>query len=622
MSKKQKKQRNKIIISAIIFGITMLLPIPKEIKLIGYLLAYLCVGGEILIKAGKNIRNGQVFDENFLMAIATLGAFILGEYAEGIAVMLFYQVGELFQSYAVSQSRKSITELMNLSPDTAVVIRDGKEEVVDPEEVVIGENVIIRPGEKVPLDGIVIEGASTLDTKALTGEPVPRKIEAGDNIISGCINLTSPLTVQVTKEFGESTVSKILELVEHATSQKAPVENFITKFARYYTPIVVICAIILALIPPMIIKEATFSDCIYRALTFLVISCPCALVISIPLSFFGGIGAASKIGVLVKGSNYLEALANVETVVFDKTGTLTKGDFNVQQIVEGECSKEEILQVAAFTEYYSNHPIATSIKKAYVDAGNQLQESQVTNITEIAGKGICGTYKGKTVYVGNEALMNQFHIPYKKVDSLGTIIYVGIEKKYAGAIVIGDEIKTDAKEAISTLKKIGVKKTVMLTGDTDSTGKRIGNQLNIDEIYTELLPNDKVSHVETLLHQVSSKGTLAFVGDGMNDAPVLARADVGIAMGGLGSDAAIEAADVVLMTDEPSKIGKVIQISRKTVAICKQNIVFALGVKGVVLLLGAIGFASMWAAVFADVGVSVIAILNAMRVLYYKTKNI
>ena len=622
MSKKQKKQRNKIIISAIIFGITMLLPIPKEIKLIGYLLAYLCVGGEILIKAGKNIRNGQVFDENFLMAIATLGAFILGEYAEGIAVMLFYQVGELFQSYAVSQSRKSITELMNLSPDTAVVIRDGKEEVVDPEEVVIGENVIIRPGEKVPLDGIVIEGTSTLDTKALTGEPVPRKIEAGDNIISGCINLTSPLTVQVTKEFGESTVSKILELVEHATSQKAPVENFITKFARYYTPIVVICAIILALIPPMIIKEATFSDCIYSALTFLVISCPCALVISIPLSFFGGIGAASKIGVLVKGSNYLEALANVETVVFDKTGTLTKGDFNVQQIVEGECSKEEILQVAAFTEYYSNHPIATSIKKAYVDAGNQLQESQVTNITEIAGKGICGTYKGKTVYVGNEALMNQFHIPYKKVDSLGTIIYVGIEKKYAGAIVIGDEIKTDAKESISTLKKIGVKKTVMLTGDTDSTGKRIGNQLNIDEIYTELLPNDKVSHVETLLHQVSSKGTLAFVGDGMNDAPVLARADVGIAMGGLGSDAAIEAADVVLMTDEPSKIGKVIQISRKTVAICKQNIVFALGVKGVVLLLGAIGFASMWAAVFADVGVSVIAILNAMRVLYYKTKNI
>ena len=622
MSKKQKKQRNKIIISAIIFGITMLLPIPKEIKLIGYLLAYLCVGGEILIKAGKNIRNGQVFDENFLMAIAILGAFILGEYAEGIAVMLFYQVGELFQSYAVSQSRKSITELMNLSPDTAVVIRDGKEEVVDPEEVVIGENVIIRPGEKVPLDGIVIEGTSTLDTKALTGEPVPRKIEAGDNIISGCINLTSPLTVQVTKEFGESTVSKILELVEHATSQKAPVENFITKFARYYTPIVVICAIILALIPPMIIKEATFSDCIYRALTFLVISCPCALVISIPLSFFGGIGAASKIGVLVKGSNYLEALANVETVVFDKTGTLTKGDFNVQQIVEGECSKEEILQVAAFTEYYSNHPITTSIKKAYVDAGNQLQESQVTNITEIAGKGICGTYKGKTVYVGNEALMNQFHIPYKKVDSLGTIIYVGIEKKYAGAIVIGDEIKTDAKEAISTLKKIGVKKTVMLTGDTDSTGKRIGNQLNIDEIYTELLPNDKVSHVETLLHQVSSKGTLAFVGDGMNDAPVLARADVGIAMGGLGSDAAIEAADVVLMTDEPSKIGKVIQISRKTVAICKQNIVFVLGVKGVVLLLGAIGFASMWAAVFADVGVSVIAILNAMRVLYYKTKNI
>ena len=622
MSEKQKKQRNKIIISAIIFGITMLLPIPKEIKLIGYLLAYLCVGGEILIKAGKNIRNGQVFDENFLMAIATLGAFILGEYAEGIAVMLFYQVGELFQSYAVSQSRKSITELMNLSPDTAVVIRDGKEEVVDPEEVVIGENVIIRPGEKVPLDGIVIEGTSTLDTKALTGEPVPRKIEAGDNIISGCINLTSPLTVQVTKEFGESTVSKILELVEHATSQKAPVENFITKFARYYTPIVVICAIILALIPPMIIKEATFSDCIYRALTFLVISCPCALVISIPLSFFGGIGAASKIGVLVKGSNYLEALANVETVVFDKTGTLTKGDFNVQQIVEGECSKEEILQVAAFIEYYSNHPIATSIKKAYVDAGNQLHESQVTNITEIAGKGICGTYKGKTVYVGNEALMNQFHIPYKKVDSLGTIIYVGIEKKYAGAIVIGDEIKTDAKESISTLKKIGVKKTVMLTGDTDSTGKRIGNQLNIDEIYTELLPNDKVSHVETLLHQVSSKGTLAFVGDGMNDAPVLARADVGIAMGGLGSDAAIEAADVVLMTDEPSKIGKVIQISRKTVAICKQNIVFALGVKGVVLLLGAIGFASMWAAVFADVGVSVIAILNAMRVLYYKTKNI
>ena len=619
MSKKQKKQRNKIIISAIIFGITMLLPVPKEIKLIGYLLAYLCVGGEILIKAGKNIRNGQVFDENFLMAIATLGAFILGEYAEGIAVILFYQVGELFQSYAVSQSRNSITELMNLSPDTAVVIRDGKEEVVDPEEVAIGENVIIRPGEKVPLDGIVIEGTSTLDTKALTGEPVPRKIEAGDNIISGCINLTSPLTVQVTKEFGESTVSKILELVEHATSQKAPVENFITKFARYYTPIVVICAIILALIPPMIIKEATFSDCIYRALTFLVISCPCALVISIPLSFFGGIGAASKIGVLVKGSNYLEALANVETVVFDKTGTLTKGDFNVQQIVEGECSKEEILQVAAFIEYYSNHPIARSIKKAYVDAGNQLHESQVTNITEIAGKGICGTYKGKTVYVGNEALMNQFHIPYKKVDSLGTIIYVGIEKKYAGAIVIGDEIKTDAKESISTLKKIGVKKTVMLTGDTDSTGKRIGNQLNIDEIYTELLPNDKVSHVETLLHQVSSKGTLAFVGDGMNDAPVLARADVGIAMGGLGS---IEAADVVLMTDEPSKIGKVIQISRKTVAICKQNIVFALGVKGVVLLLGAIGFASMWAAVFADVGVSVIAILNAMRVLYYKTKNI
>ena len=620
MSKKQKKQLYKIIISAIIFIVTILLPIPTVAKFIGYMLAYICVGGEIVIKAGKYILRGQVFDENFLMTIATLGAFILGEYPEGIAVMLFYQVGELFQSYAVNQSRKSITELMDICPDTAVVIRDGMEETIDPEEVSVDEIVVIRPGEKVPLDGIVIEGESTLDTKALTGESIPREVGIGDTIISGCINLNRPLKIKVTKEFGESTVSKILDLVENASSQKAPVENFITKFARYYTPIVVICATILAIIPPIILPNATFSDWIYRALTFLVISCPCALVISIPLSFFGGIGCASKIGVLVKGSNYLEALANTEVVVFDKTGTLTKGSFKVNKIIEGELSKEEVLQVAAHGEFYSNHPIALSVKRAYIDTKHTLDETMISDLEEVAGEGICGIYKGKKIYVGNRKLMKRFNIPYKEVNEIGTVVYVGMDNSYAGAIVITDEIKSDSKDAIKALKVTGIKKTVMLTGDIDSIGKKIGKEIGIDEVYTELLPEDKVNHMEMLLKQTSSSGKLAFVGDGINDAPVLARADIGIAMGGLGSDAAIEAADVVLMTDEPSKISKIIKISRKTLIICKQNIVFALGIKGIVLLLGALGFASMWAAVFADVGVSVIAILNAMRVLYYKVK--
>ncbi len=620
MSKKQKKQLYKIIISAIIFIVTILLPIPTVAKFIGYMLAYICVGGEIVIKAGKNMLRGQVFDENFLMTIATLGAFILGEYPEGIAVMLFYQVGELFQSYAVNQSRKSITELMDICPDTAVVIRDGMEETVDPEEVSVDEIVVIRPGEKVPLDGIVIEGESTLDTKALTGESIPREVGIGDTIISGCINLNRPLKIKVTKEFGESTVSKILDLVENASSQKAPVENFITKFARYYTPIVVICATILAIIPPIILPNATFSDWIYRALTFLVISCPCALVISIPLSFFGGIGCASKIGVLVKGSNYLEALANAEVVVFDKTGTLTKGSFKVNKIIEGELSKEEVVQVAAHGEFYSNHPIALSIKREYIDTKHTLDETMISDLEEVVGEGICGIYKGKKIYVGNRKLMKRFNIPYKEVNEIGTVVYVGIDNSYAGAIVITDEIKSDSKDAIKALKVTGIKKTVMLTGDIDSIGKKIGKEIGIDEVYTELLPEDKVNHMEMLLKQTSSSGKLAFVGDGINDAPVLARADIGIAMGGLGSDAAIEAADVVLMTDEPSKISKIIKISRKTLIICKQNIVFALGIKGIVLLLGALGFASMWAAVFADVGVSVIAILNAMRVLYYKVK--
>ena len=614
MTKKQKHLLTRIIVAAVLFAAGGLLHLEGWAELGVYLVCYAVIGWDIVWKAITNILHGQVFDENFLMTIATVGALILGEHSEGVAVMLFYQVGEWFQSYAVSKSRRSITSLMDIRPDYANIEKDGKLIQVDPEDVKIGDTIIVKPGERVPLDGKIIKGSSTLDTSALTGESMPREVEAGMEVISGCINQTGILTIQTTKEFGESTVAKILDLVENASDKKGRMENFITRFARYYTPVVVFAALALAVLPPLVTGQA-FSIWIYRALTFLVISCPCALVISIPLSFFGGIGGASKIGVLVKGSNYLEALAYTETVVFDKTGTLTKGSFAVTEIQANGMTDEELLELAAYAEDYSNHPISLSIQKAY---GKKIDNSRITDVQEIAGHGVQAVIDGMTVLAGNAKLMEREHIPYTASNAIGTVVYVAFDGRYAGCIVIADEIKADAPAAIKTLKAAGIRQTVMLTGDADAVGQDVARRLGLDRAYTELLPADKVDRVEELLKQKSERGMLAFVGDGINDAPVLARADVGIAMGALGSDAAIEAADVVLMTDEPSKIAAIMQIARKTIRISNENIVFALGVKFLVLILGALGRANMWAAVFADVGVSVIAILNAIRAMRVK----
>lgn len=614
MTRKQRHLLTRIIVAAVLFLAGSLLHLPELAEMAVFLVCNVVVGWDIVWKAITNILHGQVFDENFLMTIATIGALILGEHSEGVAVMLFYQVGEWFQSYAVSKSRKSIASLMDIRPDYANIERDGKLVQVDPDEVQIGETIVVKPGERIPLDGTILKGFSTLDTSALTGESMPREVEPGMEVISGCINQTGILNIQTTKEFGESTVAKILDLVENASDKKGRIENFITRFARYYTPVVVFAALALAILPPLITQQP-FSTWIYRALTFLVISCPCALVISIPLSFFGGIGGASKIGVLVKGSNYLEALANTEVVVFDKTGTLTKGSFAVSEIHPVGMEEAQLLELAAYAEDYSNHPISLSIKNAY---GEKIDNSRVSDVQEIAGHGVQAVIDGKTILAGNTKLMEKEHIKYTPSSAVGTVVYLACDGKYAGCIVIEDEIKADAPAAIKLLKSAGIRKTVMLTGDADAVGKKVAGQLHLDQVYTELLPADKVDRVESLLKQKSEKGMLAFVGDGINDAPVLARADVGIAMGGLGSDAAIEAADVVLMTDEPSKIAAVMKIARKTIRIANQNIVFALGVKFLVLILGALGYANMWAAVFADVGVSIIAILNAIRAMRVK----
>ena len=614
MTRKQKHLLTRIIVAAVLFFTGNLLHLPESIEMGVFLSCYVVIGWDIVWKAVTNILHGQVFDENFLMTIATIGALILGEHSEGVAVMLFYQVGEWFQSYAVSKSRRSITSLMDIRPDYANIEQDGKLVQVDPDEVQMGSTIIVKPGERIPLDGTIIKGSSALDTSALTGESMPREVEPGMEVISGCINQTGILTIRTTKEFGESTVAKILDLVENASDKKGRIENFITRFARYYTPAVVFAALALAILPPIITGQA-FSIWIYRALTFLVISCPCALVISIPLSFFGGIGGASKIGVLVKGSNYLEALAHAEMVVFDKTGTLTKGSFAVSEIHSNDMKDHQLLELAAYAEDYSNHPISLSIKNAY---GKKIDNTRITDVQEIAGHGVQALIDGKTVLAGNAKLMIREHIKYTACPSVGTVVYVACNGKYAGCIVIEDEIKADAPAAIRSLKSAGIRRTVMLTGDADAVGKKVANRLGLDQAYTELLPADKVDRVEDLLKQKSEKGTLVFVGDGINDAPVLARADIGIAMGGLGSDAAIEAADVVLMTDEPSKIATVMRIARKTIRIANQNIVFALGIKFLVLILGAFGYANMWAAVFADVGVSVIAILNAIRAMRVK----
>lgn len=614
MTKKQKHLLARIIVAALLFLIGSILPLPEMAVMAVFLACYAIIGWDILWKAITNILHGQVFDENFLMAIATVGAFILGEHTEGVAVMLFYQVGEWFQSYAVSKSRKSIATLMDIRPDYANVERNGKLIQVDPDEVQVGDTIVVKPGERIPLDGKIIKGSSALDTSALTGESMPREVEPGMEVISGCINQTGILTIQTTKEFGESTVAKILDLVENASEKKGKIENFITRFARYYTPIVVFAALALAILPPIITGQE-FSAWIYRALTFLVISCPCALVISIPLSFFGGIGGASKIGVLVKGSNYLEALANAEIVVFDKTGTLTKGSFAVSEIHAAAMSEQQLLELAAYAEDYSNHPISLSIKKAY---DGTIDASRISEVQEIAGHGVQAVIDGRKVLAGNAKLMKKENIKFSTAASVGTVVYLACDGVYAGCIIIEDEIKPDAQTAIKSLKSSGVRRTVMLTGDADAVGKKVAARLGLDQAYTELLPADKVIRVEDMMQQKSDKGKLVFVGDGINDAPVLARADVGIAMGGLGSDAAIEAADVVLMTDEPSKIAAVMKIARKTIRIANQNIVFALGVKFLVLGLGALGYANMWAAVFADVGVSVIAILNAIRAMRVK----
>ena len=600
-----KKDLIKIIISFIIFLVAIILPFENDlINKVLYIIAYLIVGLEILIKAIKNIFKGKVFDEHFLMAIATIGAFVIGEYPEAVAVMLFYQVGELFQDYAVDKSKRSITSLMNIRPDVAYVKRNGMIEKLSPEEVKIGETIVVKPGEKVPLDGKIIDGKSMIDTSALTGESVPVEVGVGDSILSGTINKNGLLTIKVEKEFGESTVSKILDLVENASNKKSKSENFITKFAKYYTPIVVIIAIILAIIPPFALNLGEFKEWLYRALTFLVVSCPCALVISIPLGFFGGIGGASKKGILVKGSNYLEALSNTEIVVFDKTGTLTKGVFEVQKIEPINIPKEELLKYTTYAEYNSNHPISVSLKNAYKKMLDERKEekeidlSKIISVEELAGMGILANIDGKEVLVGNEKLMKEKNI-----------------NNYSGYILISDEIKEDSKYAIESLKKNNIGKIVMLTGDKEKVGKFVSEKLGLDEVYTELLPDEKVKKVEDLMKEKSEKGKLVFVGDGINDAPVLALSDIGVAMGGLGSDSAIEAADIVIMTDEPSKIVTAIKTSKKTMKIVKQNIIFAITVKVLVLILTAFGVGNMWEAVFADVGVSVLAVINSLRAL-------
>jgi Cd2+/Zn2+-exporting ATPase len=603
----------KILISATLLIFASLVNIAPRFNLLLFLIAYLVVGGEVLSLSAKNIKRGQVFDENFLMGIATIGALIIGEYAEAVAVMLFYQVGELFQDIALNRSRKSISDLMDIRPDYANLLVGSDEIIVSPEEVNIGDTIIVKAGEKIPLDGFVIEGKSMVDTSALTGESVPRELNVGSEALSGFINNNGVLNIEVTKKFGESTVSKILDLVENASSKKAATEKFMTKFARVYTPAVVYAALALAIIPPIIIKGATFAEWLYRALIFLVISCPCALVISIPLGFFGGIGGASKKGILVKGSNYLEALNNVETVVFDKTGTLTKGVFEVTQIKgQEDFSEEELIELAAYAEIYSNHPIADSILKAY---DKEVNKSLIDSYNEISGHGIKSIVGGKEILAGNDRLMNQEEISYPEIETIGTVIHLALDKQYAGYIIISDEIKEDSFSAIKALKDLGIKKTVMLTGDTRFVGEKVAKELGIDEVYSELLPVDKVEKLESLDEEKSNNGKLVFVGDGINDAPVLARADIGIAMGGLGSDAAIEAADIVIMTDEPSKIAEAIEVAKKTKSIVYQNIAFALGVKGIFLVMAAYGITTMWEAVFADVGVAVIAILNSMRAM-------
>ncbi|MDO4617124.1 MAG: heavy metal translocating P-type ATPase [Lachnospiraceae bacterium] len=632
MNRKQKKMLIRILVAAVLLaafhflGEASILPAGGPIRFIAYMIPYAIIGYDILIKAFKGIRNRQIFDEAFLMAVATIGAIILalysgsGDYTEAIAVMLFYQIGEWFQSYAVGKSRRNISELMDIRPDYANVEQDGKLEQVDPDEVEIGTIIVVQPGEKVPLDGIVVEGSSTLNTAALTGESLPREAEVGDEIISGCINETGVLKIQTTKEFGESTVSKILDLVENASSRKSRSEEFITKFARVYTPAVVYAALALAILPPLanilfLGHSAHWNVWIYRALTFLVASCPCALVVSIPLSFFGGIGGASNAGILVKGSNYLEMLAKTNTVVFDKTGTLTKGVFEVNGIHHSELSDEELIELAALAESASSHPISKSLQKAH---GKEIDRSRVSDIQEISGNGVIATVDGKKVAAGNDKLMKSLHVAHKDCHAAGTIIHMAIDGVYAGHIVISDTVKEHSKEAIKQLKAAGVKKTIMLTGDSSRVAEIVAAELGIDEVYSQLLPGDKVSKVEELLEKKSEKDALAFVGDGINDAPVLRRADIGIAMGAMGSDAAIEAADVVLMDDDPMQIAKAIKISRKSIRIVYQNIVFAIGVKLLCLILVALGFASMWLAVFADVGVMILAILNAIRALFVK----
>ncbi|WP_141430811.1 heavy metal translocating P-type ATPase [Bacillus sp. 03113] len=612
-SSNTKKMLVRLVIGAAIASIGFFAPVSNIVELGLFLVAYLIVGGDIVLRAAKNILRGQVFDENFLMAIATIGAFAIKEYPEGVAVMMFYQVGELFQGIAVNRSRKSISALMDIRPDYANVKVENDIKRVSPEEVKIGDFIVVKPGEKIPLDGKIIEGTSMVDTSALTGESLPREVEAGNDVLSGFINKNGVLTVEVKKEFGESTVSKILDLVQNASSRKAQTENFITKFARFYTPVVVIVATALAVIPPLLISGATFSDWIYRALIFLVISCPCALVISIPLGFFGGIGAASKSGILVKGSNYLEALNDVKYVVFDKTGTLTKGVFEVTSIhPTGTMSKEELLEYAAYAEVHSNHLIAQSIRKEY---GKEIKEEAIQDYNEISGFGIQVEIGGKEILAGNAKLMKKEHIKFQDPNEIGTIVHVAVDKQYAGYIVISDSVKEDSAQAIRSLKELGIKKTIMLTGDAKAVGNAVGKQLGLDEVLAELLPQNKVEEIEKLDAKKAPKEKIIFVGDGINDTPVLARADVGMAMGGLGSDAAIEAADIVIMTDEPSKISEAIGIAKRTRRIVWQNILFALGVKGVFLLLGAFGIATMWEAVFSDVGVTLLAVLNAMRVL-------
>lgn len=611
-----KSNRAKLIqigLTVVIFAAGMIIkPQNQLVEMAIFLVAYLIIGWEVLWTAIKNIFHGKFLDENFLMAIASIGAFVIGLYSEGVVVMLFYQVGEFFQDYAVGRSRRSITALMDIRPDSATVLRDGVQLIVSPIEVQIGEIILVKAGERVPLDGIIIEGNSSLDTSALTGESLPREVTTDSELLSGCVNLNGLLTARVTKEYGQSTVAKILDLVENAAEKKSESENFITKFARVYTPLVVAFATLLAVVPPLVFSGQSFSDWVYRALVFLVMSCPCALVISVPLGFFGGIGGASKSGILVKGGNFLEALAHTELVVFDKTGTLTKGIFAVAELAPENCTKEALLEAAAYAENYSNHPISISIQKAY---GKAIDSGRIGSVGELSGFGVRAVVDGREVLAGNAKLMAQNDVDYHKGEIIGTVVHVAVEGKYAGFIVIADEVKPDSARAISELKTLGIAKTVMLTGDAKSAADKVSATLGLDEVHSQLLPADKVEKLEELLKKRTKGGRLAFVGDGINDAPVLALADVGIAMGGLGSDAAIEAADIVIMTDEPSKIATAIKLSRRTLTIVKQNIVFAIAVKVIVLLLGALGFATMWAAVFADVGVSILAILNSMRAM-------